>query len=387
MKPLLICLLVWCLSGCGVLANQAAAGHDDRRLQAGVTTYTTAEVRTITRRAPLRTGQPEVVCTEPTPDVAMALSTAFQASAKGNSSTAGGEVGVSQSTAEALAELGGRSTALLALRDGLFRTCEAYANGSIGSAAYALVLSRYGQLMTTLFLAEDIRGSVRDGQAAVKSPAVSPPSASPPSTSPGDTPAPAHTDNSGTSQGTPTPTGSSGDDGGSYIKVATTPAGGGAGHAATPDSGGGKGGTKPGTTPNPNPSAPTPTPPTGQPAQVTQAPAASATAAAALTRMNEDYFALDIDLLPQLLVACINEFDPTVIGGARAANTWLQAACNNLNSGDTLQTLLKNRASLQRQVAPQVDPGASASSGGGKPAAAPGAPVVSSSSSSGVGAS
>jgi hypothetical protein len=103
--------------------------------------------------------------------------------------------------------------------------------------------------------------------------------------------------------------------------------------------------------------------------------------------MNEDYFALDIDLLPQLLVACINEFDPTVIGGSRAANTWLQAACNNLNSGDTLQTLLKNRASLQRQVAPQVDPGASASSGGGKPAAAPGAPVVSSSSSSGVGAS
>ena len=53
----------------------------------------------------------------------------------------------------------GRSTALLGLRDGLYRACEAYANGAIGADAYALVLSRYGQLMTTFFLGQDVTGA------------------------------------------------------------------------------------------------------------------------------------------------------------------------------------------------------------------------------------
>jgi hypothetical protein len=69
--------------------------------------------------------------------------------------------------------LAGRSTALLGLRDGLFRACEAYANGVIGADAYALVLSRYGQLMTTLFLGQDVTGAA--GTAAggsVQSPPV-----------------------------------------------------------------------------------------------------------------------------------------------------------------------------------------------------------------------
>ena len=106
--------------------------------------------------------------------------------------------------------------------------------------------------------------------------------------------------------------------------------------------------------------------------------------------MNEDYFALDIDLLPQLLVACINEFDPTMMGASRGANTWLQTVCNNLNINNNLQTLLKDRAALQHQVAPQVDPAASPPSttqhgptpqAGAPEAHTPSAPVVSSSTS------
>jgi hypothetical protein len=61
-------------------------------------------------------------------------------------------------SAEAIKELAGRSTALLGLRDGLFRACEAYSNCIIGDAAYALVLTRYGQLMTTLYLGQDVSG-------------------------------------------------------------------------------------------------------------------------------------------------------------------------------------------------------------------------------------
>lgn len=354
MKSLLICFILSFLSGCGVLANQAAAEHDEGHPQSGgAITYTTADVRTIMRRTRPKTGEiPEVVCTEPTPDVAKALSSAFSASAKGNSGSVGGDLSLSQSTAQALAELGGRSTALLALRDGLFRTCEAYANGSIGSAAYALVLSRYGQLMTTLFLAENIRGATRDGQATVKSPATTPPAANP-----NTTPASASTDNTTAGHGTVPalgPAGSGGDVDGSYMKVAAASPG--SPHAAAPGAGGSPAGGTPGSTPG----AVTPPPPTAEPASVTSAPTASSTAVLALARMNEDYFALDVDLLPQLLVACINEFDPTV-GSTRGENTWVRTACNNLNSGDTLKTLLHDRVSLLRPVAPQVDPSPSSS--------------------------
>jgi hypothetical protein len=70
--------------------------------------------------------------------------------------------------------LAGRSTALLGLRDGLFRACEAYANGVIGADAYALVLSRYGQLMTTLFLGQDVTGAAgTEAGGSVQSPPVS----------------------------------------------------------------------------------------------------------------------------------------------------------------------------------------------------------------------
>jgi hypothetical protein len=69
--------------------------------------------------------------------------------------------------------LAGRSTALLGLRDGLYRAYEAYANGVIGADAYALVLSRYGQLMTTLFLGQDVTGATgTEAGASIQSPPV-----------------------------------------------------------------------------------------------------------------------------------------------------------------------------------------------------------------------
>jgi hypothetical protein len=38
----------------------------------------------------------------------------------------------------------------LALRDGLYATCQAYANGALGQSAYALGLSQYGNLLVAL---------------------------------------------------------------------------------------------------------------------------------------------------------------------------------------------------------------------------------------------
>lgn len=315
MKFRLLCLTaLLSLSGC-TLVNEATHGHDDVGTWKGSTSFTSADVRTITRRARPGSGA-EVVCTEPTPDVAKALSTALQATAKVNTGKVGVDTGFSQNTAEALAELGGRSTALLALRDGLFRTCEAYANGSIGSAAYTLVLSRYGQLMTTLFLAEDVRGVVRKNLAAVSSPPLKSPS-----------------------------------DGATQATEAT-------GNSTPSGSDGSPGADKP--SPSPTPSG-------------AQSPAPGALSAAAvltLGRMNEDYFSLDTDIVPQLMIACINEFDPTVVGRG-GNNDWLRGLCNQFAA--TPATLADTQAkmlALQQKVgrpAPLIDPAVAVSNSGASP--------------------
>jgi hypothetical protein len=145
------------LVGCSFLEDDVARGFA-QSWSLTPATFTTADVRMITQRN--RPGLPNpIICTEPSPDVAKALSTAAQLSGSGGNGTATGSLSAGGASAEVALALAGRSTALLGLRDGLFRACEAYANGVIGADAYALVLSRYGQLMTTLFLGQDVTGA------------------------------------------------------------------------------------------------------------------------------------------------------------------------------------------------------------------------------------
>jgi hypothetical protein len=168
MRHLALFLAALSLAGCSILEDDVGRGYAQRDTLTAAT-FTTADIRLVTTRQ--RHGSPDpIICTEPSPDVAKALSAAAAASvqaAKGGSGSGGA------ASAEAVLALAGRSTALLGLRDGLYRACEAYANGALGADAYALVLSRYGQLMTTLFLGQDITGSA--GTAAggsVQSPPV-----------------------------------------------------------------------------------------------------------------------------------------------------------------------------------------------------------------------
>jgi hypothetical protein len=278
--------------------------------------YTTGDVRIVVRRHHPLTNQ-WVSCTEPSPDIAKALSSASELSAKGGTTNVNAQVALQGSTAEAIAELAGRSTALLALRDGLFRTCEAYLNGAIGSDAYGLVLTKYGELMTTLFLAEDIRGAVA-GAAVASSP----------------TPAQlaANTDASSSAPNA-TAGGSNGANSSGpvakskrqsllsapmsgLLKVADPPspppavpsmqaATPSAIASSAPDSSAptasvkhGSTTTKPGNNPQPLPASSAPASP-------------SVAAALSLVRMEEDYRDLDNDFMHQLLVACIYEYDPT----------------------------------------------------------------------------
>lgn len=158
-------------AGCSILEDDVNRGFAQRDALTSAT-FTTADIRVITQRnRPVGNGYGgPVSCTEPTPDVAKALSAAAQLTASVNNK---GNAAASGASAEAVAALAGRSTALLGLRDGLYRACEAYANGVIGADAYALVLSRYGQLMTTLFLGQDVTGAAgTEAGPAVQSPSV-----------------------------------------------------------------------------------------------------------------------------------------------------------------------------------------------------------------------
>jgi hypothetical protein len=303
MRRSLLVLLALPVVGCVNFEDEAQRGYSRTGGFAVQAAFTTADSRIITERRHPVTGD-IVVCTEPSPDVAKALSTAFAASGQGGNGSASGNLALSASSAEAVAELAGRSTALLGLRDGLYRACEAYANGAIGADAYALVLSRYGQLMTTLFLGQDIV-SATTAAAKAQSPSVT---------------AAASTTGSSTSPA---------------VSAMTTTAA-----------------------------------PTATPAAADGTPSAPATgAAAALARMNEDYFNLDYDFPHLLAVACINASDPTrappannvYANGAPVRNEVLVALCAKVTPL-TVQALAQLSPSVAIQLAqghilvPPVDP-------------------------------
>src|SRR5262249_56562258 len=74
------------LAGCSILEDEVARGFAQRDSSTPVT-FTTADVRMIAQRR--RPNSPDVVtCTEPTPDVAKALSAAAQLSGSGGDGTA-----------------------------------------------------------------------------------------------------------------------------------------------------------------------------------------------------------------------------------------------------------------------------------------------------------
>jgi hypothetical protein len=91
------------------------------------------------------------ICTEPSPDVAVAFGKSLAASAsvteQGGTSGSGSFSAASTETATALA---GRTAGVLALRDGLYAACQSYVNGVLGHDAYAVILSQYGNLLVAL---------------------------------------------------------------------------------------------------------------------------------------------------------------------------------------------------------------------------------------------
>jgi myosin heavy subunit len=76
---------------------------------------------------------------------------------------------ITSATAESLAQLGERLATIQLLRDGLFRACEAYANGALSDMSYAILLSRYDDTMVTLLSSELAAGAFGRSLAALSS--------------------------------------------------------------------------------------------------------------------------------------------------------------------------------------------------------------------------
>ena len=165
--------LTACLSGCGKTYYETGTVH----WGTANPMVTTASVRTILQRPSnfnpyTGLNQPTtIVCAEPSPDVAVAVGEAFGGSLsadlrEGLSSPTGAtptQVGIasaiSRSRAEAIAQLGERLATMQLLRDGLYRACEAFANGAISSSTYAVMVSLVDDLVVTLLAEEMAAGA------------------------------------------------------------------------------------------------------------------------------------------------------------------------------------------------------------------------------------
>lgn len=102
-----------------------------------------------------------ILCAEPSPDAMSQMAAAFAVQAQVQ--TKGVEVGgaLQQSFTEAATRIGNRTATIQLLRDGMYRACEAYANGLIDDFGYSMILTSVDNVMVQLVALETL------GQGAV----------------------------------------------------------------------------------------------------------------------------------------------------------------------------------------------------------------------------
>lgn len=102
------------------------------------------------RKRKLPFNESTVICSEPSPDYAVGSGTDASGSVKATTTSPVSELTGAFKTTETVMPLGGREKGVLALRDGLYAACQAYANGTIGKDGYSMILSQYGLLLVAL---------------------------------------------------------------------------------------------------------------------------------------------------------------------------------------------------------------------------------------------
>lgn len=132
-------------------------------LEDGTSLSTDARQRLILNTSPEATPRPglvqpkQIVCAEPSPDVAATVANSFGV---GWSILDSGSGSISASEAEGLIQLAERTVTIQLLRDQMYRACEAYANGAITGTTYSLITSKNNKTMVSLLLGETAGGAV-----------------------------------------------------------------------------------------------------------------------------------------------------------------------------------------------------------------------------------
>ena len=158
----LVLAILWTTSACSVFRpkHKTVEMDEDEWIVTDATQRVVFNSQVGNRSAILGRVDPDrIVCAEPSPDVANAISNAIQgalqAEIKGNS----GQAQFSSSTTEAVAQLGERLATIQLLRDELADLCRSYANGSISATSYTIRLSRLDSKMVTLLMGEMTAGA------------------------------------------------------------------------------------------------------------------------------------------------------------------------------------------------------------------------------------
>ncbi|WNJ98287.1 hypothetical protein L2D14_10415 [Thalassospiraceae bacterium LMO-JJ14] len=167
MRKVFVPVLVSILSGCA----SGSVFHEFQLDPNGGNSYTTsADQRLISSMsygvatAPGRVHPQRIVCVEPSPDVAMTVANQIGA---GVSAFGYGSGSLSASTAQGIAQLAERTTAIQALLKQGYQACLDYANGAITGTSYSQRTSRLDDLMVTLILSENASGAFGRSGAAL----------------------------------------------------------------------------------------------------------------------------------------------------------------------------------------------------------------------------
>lgn len=97
-----------------------------------------------------------ITCAEPSPDVATVIANSFGSSFNLFGS---GNTTISSAHVEGLVQLGERTATIQLLRDKMYQTCLAYANGAISGTTYSFIMSRLDDTIVTLLMSETAGGA------------------------------------------------------------------------------------------------------------------------------------------------------------------------------------------------------------------------------------
>lgn len=105
-----------------------------------------------------------LICSEPPPDVASSIFRAISASLSGEiKDQAKGEAALSSISNNEIVKLFERSQGIQGLRDGMYRTCEAYINGGIDKATYGQQMT-YMTATLNFLVTIELCGKILDAQ-------------------------------------------------------------------------------------------------------------------------------------------------------------------------------------------------------------------------------